>query len=946
LKQRYSHLIRNIVMNSMKRTIVFFFFLFFTLTSWTQNITISGTVTDEETGQPIVGATVFVKETGQGTISDFDGKFTVDVKPQSLTVAISFVGYQTYETKIDGTANVVLDAKIASSLALKEILVTADIAVDRKTPVAVSSISTQRFREELASQDLPMLLNSTPGVYATQGGGGDGDARITIRGFNQRNVAVMLDGIPVNDMENGSVFWSNWFGLGLVTKKMEVQRGLGASKISIPSVGGTINIITKGIESKAGFDLKQEYGRGDYLQTTLGFTTGRLKSGFGITGAMAYRNNKGIIEGLYSKAYFYFLRIDKEIGKHLFSLTGFGAPQEHGQRGFQEVIQSTNSDFAAKIGVPQSLIDATQIKNKGIYYNDNLTNGTDTSFNARFNYYHKPQFSFKHSWNASKNTFLSTVAYLSIGNGGGTDYDPTSVPVDGNTGRVDINTVIATNKRPLTSNPTILRANINNHFWYGLLSTLQHNIGKNHAFKAGIDGRYYRGEHYRTVHDLLGGKQYYGYQNARTNNRTTPLSAGDKYFYNYDGFVRWLGGFGLYEFSGSNWNAFVNVSGAMSSYKLEDFMYAKRIKVNGRDTFTSYATTINEVPLRVALDKTNKVMYTVENVSSAMYNYANLNGYKIDSTSAQNQVLGWVNLPSFTFKTGFNYIFDKHHNAFINTGYLSRATRFNNVFYTRGIARGNSANNIFEYTQFKNYDNEEILAIEGGYQFRSSIFSANFNTYYTIWKNKPVDNPVTALVNPLDPQSERVALDISGLGARHYGFELDFAMSVMPKLKMEGLASYGDWIWNSKGTQSNPASGEVTEFDPRGVKIGDAAQLQLGGMVRYEPFKKSYLSFRGTFFGNNYSNFNPETLTDINVQRQSWKMPNYFVGDFNMGYNMKLNKVNVDWRFNLLNVFDTLYISDASNNGIGSNLSNFDASSATVFFGLPRRWTVSAEISF
>ena len=103
-----------------------------------------------------------------------------------------------------------------------------------------------------------MVLNSTPGVYATQQGGGDGDARITIRGFNQRNVAVMIDGIPVNDMENGWVYWSNWFGLDAVTSNIQVQRGLGASKIAIPSVGGTMNLLTKGIDSRKGGSINRK----------------------------------------------------------------------------------------------------------------------------------------------------------------------------------------------------------------------------------------------------------------------------------------------------------------------------------------------------------------------------------------------------------------------------------------------------------------------------------------------------------------------------------------------------------------------------------------------------------------------------------------------------------------------------------------------------------------
>ena len=127
----------------------------------------------------------------------------------------------------------------------------------------------KKINEELASQDIPMVLNSTPGVYATQTGGGDGDARITIRGFNQRNVAVMIDGIPVNDMENGWVYWSNWFGLDAITSNIQVQRGLGASKIAIPSVGGTMNIITRGTGNKAGGSFKQEIGSLERLEVHL-----------------------------------------------------------------------------------------------------------------------------------------------------------------------------------------------------------------------------------------------------------------------------------------------------------------------------------------------------------------------------------------------------------------------------------------------------------------------------------------------------------------------------------------------------------------------------------------------------------------------------------------------------------------------------------------------------
>jgi outer membrane receptor for ferrienterochelin and colicin len=62
----------------------------------------------------------------------------------------------------------------------------------------------------------------------------------------------MVNGQPVNSVEDGLVFWSNWSGMADVSQGIEVQRGLGASKLAISSVGGTINIITKTTEAKKG----------------------------------------------------------------------------------------------------------------------------------------------------------------------------------------------------------------------------------------------------------------------------------------------------------------------------------------------------------------------------------------------------------------------------------------------------------------------------------------------------------------------------------------------------------------------------------------------------------------------------------------------------------------------------------------------------------------------
>ena len=93
----------------------------------------------------------------------------------------------------------------------------------------------------------------------------------------------MINGIPVNDMENGRVFWSNWAGLSDVVSAMQVQRGLGASKLAISSVGGTINILTKSTELNQGGKVSAMVGNDGYNKTVMGYNTGELGGGHALS---------------------------------------------------------------------------------------------------------------------------------------------------------------------------------------------------------------------------------------------------------------------------------------------------------------------------------------------------------------------------------------------------------------------------------------------------------------------------------------------------------------------------------------------------------------------------------------------------------------------------------------------------------------------------------------
>src|SRR5574344_1170243 len=330
-------------------------------------VSISGTIKDTETGETLIGANVVLKGTSIGTVSDVNGNYTLKVVQQgNYSVDVSYVGYKPKSEQIKvSTKNLILNFDLTADIEIDEVTVVADIAKNRETPVAFTNVLPSKLQEEIAGRDIPMVLNTTPGVYATAMGGGDGDARITIRGFSQRNVAVMLDGIPVNDMENGWVYWSNWFGLDGVTRNIQVQRGLGASKLALPSVGGTINIITKGVESKAEKSISQSVDLYGKLQTSLSYTSGSLKNGWGVTAALSYKSGPSWVDKMDTKGYFYYLKIDKRWKNHISSISAMGAPQQHDQRSYTRTIGRYDSNYAKKVGVDT----LSAINNMGIGYN-------------------------------------------------------------------------------------------------------------------------------------------------------------------------------------------------------------------------------------------------------------------------------------------------------------------------------------------------------------------------------------------------------------------------------------------------------------------------------------------------------------------------------------------------------------------------------------------------
>ena len=541
---------------------------------------ITGEVVDE-TNQPLPGASIVVKGTANGTSTDFDGKFSLQAGASSGTIVISFIGFQSKEVSFSSSNAKLGTIQLQEDDSLDEIILTAtSFAIDRKTPVAVSTIKSADIERKLGSQEFPEVLKSTPGVYATKSGGGFGDGRINLRGFNSENVAVMINGVPVNDMENGRVYWSNWAGLSDVTSAMQVQRGLGASKVAVPSIGGTINILSKTSDVQKGGNIIASTGNDGYQKYGFTLSTGLMDNGLAATVSFAKIEGEGYIDGTQFKGFNYFVNLSKEINdNHKLSFTSFGAPQRHGQRQNRSTIDTyRNAESGNRFNPDWG------------YKNGQVTHIED-------NFYHKSQTSLNHYWTMSDVSTLSTAVYASFGTGGGggtagTNRDLFSVRLGGSDQPVDLDNIVEINRaNGALGSEAILRASRNDHEWYGLLSTLKTKVSDNLDLIAGLDLRTYTGKHFREVTDLLGGQYYFDDNNV--NNPNAALSVGDKMGYNNDGQVGWLGFFGQLEYGTDNFNAFVSTSVQKTSYqRIEYFLYDLSTEA-GRGLATSDKINLN-----------------------------------------------------------------------------------------------------------------------------------------------------------------------------------------------------------------------------------------------------------------------------------------------------------------------------------------------------------------
>ena len=933
---------------------------------------ITGKVTDASTGGALPGATVMVQGSGSGVATGPDGTFSLNGAADG-NIVVSFIGYETRTLAAKANMGSISLEPTALGLGAASIIANVvDIAIARETPVAVSTISPAEIAQKVGNMEFPEIMNRTPGVYATKQGGGYGDSRISLRGFDQRNTSFLINGQPVNDMENGWVYWSNWQGLTDVASGIQIQRGLGASRLAVPSVGGTVSIFTKAAQMEQGGSVFETIGNDGYAKTSISYNTGKNDNGWASSFLISQWSGDGYVNNTQGAGWTYFAAIgyEPESSKHAMNLSVLGAGQWHHQRDVEVSIR--DYDYFGEGG--------HELNDGKIDRRWNSNGGTldETEFSMRRNFYNKPLATFNWDWTITENLTLNTSLYGSAGRGGGTgprgrNYNVLPYQQDLYSfmfeNMMDVyeldslgNQVLDADGNPIVIGETIdVEQNELNQSFRNEDGTVNYNaiIDDNQAGATPHDGSV-NGNY---VGALIGSHQW----GIDADTSGTIYTGG--------GMIRrasmnshdWIGAISNLEYNSGNLRASVGVD--LRRYK--GYHYRALNNLMGFDAYYSggnrnnngqiIETTIEASPFNnTGLNGPKIDYYNVGNV-----NWTGLNGlveYKADDFTAVVQ----AGLSAQTYqredyfdqpgnaisevatrnggyvKGGANYNIDESSNVFFNAGLISRQPNFDGIF-------PGYANNINE-----DLENEEIQSLELGYGYVGDKVTVNANVYSTNWGNRFISQGVGIVVN--DSVTVDGSAQFSGINVQHNGFELEMNYYPMDGLKVIGMLSLGDWRYTSNfeaavfDDQNEPVAGQEFTLYTEGSKVGDAAQTvaNLGLDYQINPIISVDLGAR--YVDNLYADYsiaNSAFLSEDNLG--AVKLPSYSLIDLGTTARFELMGMDASFRINVNNLLDTEYIAESNSNihaEDGSDTWNGVDTRNFVWFGFGRTWNASLKFSF
>lgn len=939
---------------------------------------ITGTVKNSETGEVVSGADISLTPGTKRTNTGNDGGYAfTNLSAGKYIVKVSRLGYETITSNVDLMADITLDFALKSgTISTDELVVEINRARDRETPVAFTNIDSKTIDQKIAGQDAPLIVKGIPGMYAySTDGVGNGEGQLLIRGFTQNYVQVLINGVPTNDPESNSVYWSNWGSVSSNAGSFQIQRGAGSSLYGAGSFGGSFNIITETPSPTwfYGFNLSL----GDPMNTMYGV---KLNSGLLMKNKLSLYANvdkktaegsriSGRYEGLNYYTSISFFPDKTQSVKFVLH----GAPQEHGYSFSNPVAYFKKYTYKANSApfLPYDIVSRLPVNKTTGASNYGLLDGEreldDKNFvNLSHNFFHKPQAELHYSKDIGRTGKILTTLFYSMGRGGGSSINSSGTVFSirrgaGSNGQT-VDTLVTNLYGPdgyvntLGVADTVYlknayqRISYSLHRQFGILASYQTQLTKNFKITGGAEFRSWYADHPGHFTNLFGKstvtQSYAAYDTSAAPKIVSfsrrvgqgdldgPNDLGNPFSWNlanndptyrtqYRNYVGETPQFTLFaqgNYIFKNLNVMGSIQYVWYKYKLTENMPSENSI--GKQLTTSEASALGLIDSTSEGPKNGK--FYMRGTNGRFYEFSLVN---------EERSRGFIQP-----KIGANYNISPSLNVFGSFAHVERFVDLG-IYYNQGRVD-------------PNVEDEKSEQFEAGLGWTSPYFKAKLNGYYMLWKNKSARIQDQSKAG--EPGYDRNGFRSELVGSStHKGVELEFNAGFDKLLPFKGLTfkgsmSFMDNTWTEvlSSVLTDPVTGKKRAFNTgalnqdgnvdtlffdelEGTHVASGPQLMLSAGLNYV-YKSFFIGVDMNYYGRNYLLDGDSYLaTDAELigsnaaGKELWRstynnqLPTSAIFDAYLGYNFNLSK----WfkgtaSFQVLNLADTDWFSASDRFGL------------------------------
>lgn len=737
---------------------------------------------------------------------------------------------------------VVIDSTIKDLHFISLVLENAGRTVDNAD---FSEFDTESANE---SESMPVVLSASKDIFDNIAGYKFSALRFKTRGYDSGLSDVYLNGVYLNDANNGYTPWSLWSGLNDATRNQELSGGLAISDYGVGGVGGTTNINARASQMRKGFRASIVNANNMYrFRVMASYASGESDKGWSYAVAASTRQGgNDWVKGVYYNSWSYFASVEKKINPfHRVALTVFGAPSERGAQtaSTQEVYDLVGNNFYnGNWGYQNGDKRNARVRNNhepvamlNYYYQPNNKFNLTASAAYRFgkngysaldwydaqdprpDYYRNLPSYFKSD--IPENNDPLKAAYLE--EGWRSDRNIRQINWD-NIYNVNYNSILNPNMdywgRPALANDAtrskyVVEERHTDQRDFNAKVQIVSLVKEHSRISAGVEFRQNKTEYYKKIKDLLGGDYWldvdqfaerdFGQGSIVQNNLNTPnrlVEKGDKYGYDYYSHLLNEKLWATYKFNIGHFEGYVGLEGGHSMFWREG-VYRKGLFPDNSE-----------------------------------------------GESAKQKF--WT----YTAKAGLTYKIAGNQLVYANVGYMQRAPYFQDAYVS---ARTRN-------TVVPNLTTEKILSGDLNYALRLAGMRMRLTGFYTRMQDQ------TNLISFYDDLNRAFTnFAMSGINQTHIGVELGISVPLIAGIEAQGVVSYGDYYYSSNPyvTQTVDNSEQILLSNERvywkDMKVPSTPQLAASVGLNYRGPHNIYAGIDLNYYDEMYLSMNPLYRTDM-----------------------------------------------------------------------------------